>query len=571
MSYPTFERDHFADIEGYEDAVISGTRKACKWERLAVKRHIDDLKKSANDDYPYYFDEARARAAIQIIECFPHVKGKWAKSRNFQERLISLSPWQKWLIACIFGWRNKADGLRRFTLIYICVPRKNGKSVLAAAICLIMLACDDEYGAEVYCGATTEKQAWEVFRPAKKMVKLQPLFAAKYKIQIHAKKLEIEHDGSRMEPVIGKPGDGASPSFWVADEYHEHETDDFVETMITGQGAREQGLGLIITTAGDNHEGPCFATEQELQSVLSASVNDDSFFGVIFTVDKGVPWDSDDALEMANPNLGISVRRGYLIDQRNKAKLSARKLATFKNKHLDVWVSAKDAWINPELWAKCKTPSNFDWGQFLGQECGLGGDLSESKDLTSFVKCFRLMIDGKYHYYFKSRNYTTELQLQEKKHYCDWVDDDFLFACDGAMIDYDEVVDDVEKDNENYQIERCFFDPRGAALIAQRIEKGLGIEAVRFEQTYTNFTQIVNDFDAMLLDGRIHYDGNQCYAWMMLNMVLQETRDGKGKRPIKPARDKKIDAGIATLLSFASMYIPDDEDHPESLYNKGEL
>ncbi|MFL0802578.1 MAG: terminase large subunit [Agarilytica sp.] len=559
MQYATYTRDHWADIAAYEDSVVSGDRPACQWEKLAIKRHLKDLDSANEDDYPYYFDFDKALEPIHFIECFTHVKGKWSRGKSLAEKLIQLSPWQKWIIASIFGWRNKADGLRRFSLVYICVPRKNGKSVLAAGLSLFMLAADGEEGAEVYCGATTEKQAWEVFRPAKKMAAQQRLFTSAHGVEIHAKKLEKTSDGSRMEPLIGKPGDGSSPSFWVADEYHEHENDVFVDTMITGQGAREQGLGLIITTAGDNHEGPCFATEEDLKAILSGAVEDETFFGVVYTIDKDIDWRSVTALEMANPNMGVSVFRKNLLSQLARAKRSPRKQSTYKNKHLDVWVSARDAWLNMEYWIPAKQV--FDLDDFLGWECGLGADLSESKDLTAIVKCFKKIIDGKDHYYFSGTYYTTEEQAKENKNYAQWIDDGHLVECDGAMIDYVQIEEDLEAEAEKYDIEHCFFDPKGAANLAQRVQNNIGIEAVRFEQSYTNFSPIMKDFESLLLDDRIHHDGNPCLTWMVGNIIAKTTMDGKDYRPVKASAKKKIDGGVAMLMAFANIYTPEDDDN----------
>lgn len=572
MHYATYDRDHFGSIAEYEFNVLEGVRPACIWERLAIQRHINDMDRAANDPkYPYRFDFAKALEAIRFMECFPHVDGKWAKG-TLAERLIQLSPWQKWIVACLFGWVKKSNGLRRFSLAYICVPRKNGKSTFAALIALYLLTMDEEVGAEVYCGATNKEQAEKVFDPARQMAIKQQEFCDAHDIGVHAKKLYRESDGAILTTLIGDPGDGDNPHGWIADEYHEHPNDKLVETMQTGQGAREQGLGIIITTAGFNHEGPCFAQQEEAQRVLKGDAVDDELFTIIYTIDKEIDWKSDLALEMANPNWGISVIPEKIISQRNRAIQNTRKQAAFKTKHLDLWVSSKESWLNPEDWLRAKVPDDFDWNQFKGEQSGLGLDLSESKDLTSKVNCFKKYIDGKAHYFFKSRNYTTEAQAEEKKDtYAKWVEQDYLYACDGSMIDYDDVKYDVSVDCENYIVGEVFFDPKGAAYMAQQLKNDLDIEPVRFEQNYTNFTPIMNDFEALLLDGRIHHDGNPCFTWMVENMVAKETMDGKGKRPVKPSKEKKIDGGVAMLLSFAGVYVPDDEDSYDSIYNYSDL
>ena len=148
------------------------------------------------------------------------------------------------------------------------MPRKNGKSVIGAGVGIAMFTADDEFGAEVYSGATTEKQAWEVFRPARLMVKRSPMLVEHAGIEVNASNMNRPDDGSRFEPLIGNPGDGASPSCAIVDEYHEHDTAVLYETMLTGMGARRQPLMFIITTAGSNIEGPCYDKRRQVIEML---------------------------------------------------------------------------------------------------------------------------------------------------------------------------------------------------------------------------------------------------------------------------------------------------------------
>jgi len=396
--YPTDKKNHLADVEAYAQNVMSGLRPANIYERLAVDRESADLEKSANDpEYEFFFDAHSALRAIKFIERFSHVKGKWASAKG-TERLISLEPWQKWIVAQIFGWKEKATGLRRYRSATIIVPRKNGKSLLASGIGLYMLANDDEAGAEVYCGATNQKQANEVFNPAKKMADGSPAFRRKFGVECKAQQLEIEKNNSKFERLIGNPGDGGSPSCYICDEYHEHADDDQRETMVTGMGARDQPLEFIITTAGANWFGPCGKHQQECQEMLEGIRSDDRVFAIIYTIDKDDDWQSADALIKANPNYGISVKAAYLKIRLQAALQSARKQNAFKTKHLNIWVGSRESWLNMEVWNKCedKTLKKSD---FINNECAKGIDLSESDDLTSDVDCFEREIEGQKHYY----------------------------------------------------------------------------------------------------------------------------------------------------------------------------
>lgn len=255
--------------------VVSGKIPACKWVKLACKRHLDDLIKSKNKDFPYKFEPKLAEKKIAFIELLPHTKGEWAMKRLS----ITLEPWQKFGIGCTFGWVRKKDGYRRFRESYWEVPRKNGKSAIAAGVALNMFANDGEFGSEVYAGATTEKQAWEVFKPARLMAVRSPDFIEAAGVLINAGSLEIPDEGSIFEPIIGDPPDGQSPHCAVVDEFHEHPTSALYDTMQTGMGARRQPMIFTITTAGFNIEGPCYDLRARVQEMLLDTVPDDELFG----------------------------------------------------------------------------------------------------------------------------------------------------------------------------------------------------------------------------------------------------------------------------------------------------
>jgi phage terminase large subunit-like protein len=310
----------------------------------------------------YRYDVAKADHVCSFIEKLPHTKGQWARKRPGQSNRIELEPWQLFIVCSIFGWVEKETGFRKYSEAYICVPRKNAKSTLAAAIGLYMLCADGEYGAEIYSGATKEKQAMEVFRPALLMAKKTPQLHKWFGVECAVKSIYREEDGSRFEPVVGNPGDGASPSCAIVDEYHEHETTILHDTMQTGMGAREQGLLLVITTAGSNIDGPCHILQGDVEKMLDGLIEDENLFGIIYTVTVpeelvGTPegenfWKTEAALRMANPNYGVSVFAEFLLKSLRQAIQSAHKQNVFKTKHLNIWVNAATAWMNMDAFRR---------------------------------------------------------------------------------------------------------------------------------------------------------------------------------------------------------------------------
>lgn len=213
----------------YARDVVRGKIVACQFVIQACQRHLDDLMAEKSKSFRYRFDKDQAERAAKFIQLLPHTKGEWA----FKRMPITLEPWQLFVICCAFGWVNKGTRLRRFREVYTEIPRKNGKSAISAGVALYCFACDNEFGVEVYSGATTEKQAWEVFRPARLMCKRTPMLTEAFGIEVNASNMNRPEDGARFEPLIGNPGDGSSPHCAVVDEYHEHATDALYTTMLT--------------------------------------------------------------------------------------------------------------------------------------------------------------------------------------------------------------------------------------------------------------------------------------------------------------------------------------------------
>ncbi len=526
----------------YAEAVTAGEIPACLQVRLACKRALDDRER---EGFPFAFDPARANRICAFLEKMPHTKGKWLRER----KKITLEPWQCFIFCELFGWVDPETGLRRFRVAYICVPRKNGKSIIAAGVGVYMFCADNEPGSEVYSGATSEKQAWEVFKPARIMVKALPALQKKFGISVNAKSLTILDDESKFEPIIGNPGDGASPSCSIIDEYHEHDSDKLYDTMITGMGAREQPMQFVITTAGDNIAGPCYAMQQDVEMVLNRQVENERLFGIIYTIDKGDDWRTDEALKKANPNYGVSVFPDYLRQQVTDAQLSSRKQGTVKTKHLNMWIQARAAYFNMERWGQLADAPPIE--EFLGQSCFGGMDLASKLDIAAYVRVFVRMINGLRHYYVYPRCYLPEAQTQnpDKKHYAGWVEDGFLIANEGDEIDYDNIYDDIVADYKRFGYGGFGFDPHNATHLRQQVDKKCDIDWLELPQKAAHLSDPMKELEAAIVAGRIHHTGDPCFSWQMSNVTAKEFAD-ETVFPRKEKPENKIDGPVALIMSI---------------------
>jgi phage terminase large subunit-like protein len=526
----------------YASEVVSGEIPAGKYAVLACQRFLDDDDRT---DWPWRFSHKAANAAVEFQQSLPHTKGQWAQRG---EALI-YQPWQCFIEANIFGWVHKETGLRRFRESYEEVARKNGKSIRLAARGLYMFAADGEYGAEVYSGAGNERQAWEVFRPAREMVRRTPALKGQFDIEVNAKNLVILSNGSRFEPMIGKPGDGASPSFYICDEFHEHPDPDQYETMVTGMAARQAPLASVITTAGSNLSGPCYEKRQDAISVLEGSVVDDTFFAIIYCADEGDAWDSEEALAKANPNLDVSVSREFLLNQMEKARRSASLQNAFKTKHLCQWVGSSVSWMNMLAWQRQKKDLQLE--DYAGKRAWVGVDLASKKDLAAIAV---LIPDG--HEFATFYDFFCPEDSDNPK-YRNL--SEYITFTPGSATDYAFIEERLKDICNLLSVQQISFDPWQAQYLMQRMAEG-GMPVSEFPHQVRTMSDPMKEVEAMVLDRRL-FHCNPVMDWMMGNVVVKSD----AKENVYPTKERKNDDkskidGVVALIMAMGIYLRAKDD-----------
>ena len=558
----------FAEIAtDYATEVVEGKIVACKWHRLACERHLNDLKRPESKSFPFEWNpeltdiDGRvyrpAERVCKFAELMPHIKGDWAA----RGQLIKLERWQIFILASVFGWVIKATGKRRFRVADVIVPRKNAKSTLAAVIGNYMLAVDGEFGAEVYSGATSQDQAMEVFRPALLMARATPRFVQNYGISVNVSNLSIADNNSKFEPVIGRPGDGASPSCAIVDEYHEHKTSELYDTMQTGMGARSQPLILVITTAGSDISGPCFMHQVELQKILEGVIENNQRFGIIFTADEDDDWTSETALLKANPNYCVSIDAEFLRLQQRDAISDPRKQNVFKTKHLNIWVAAASPWLNLSNLQRAGN-SALSLGGSGWDGCVVGLDLASKQDIASAVWLCWKTEDGARNYYAFSRNYAPEsaIEKEENAHYRTWVNEGHLIATPGNMIALQQIQEDIIESASAVHIREVAKDPWGGHQLGANLQEE-GLAVVDIPQQVRFLSDPMKEISAQIDAGRFHHDSNPCYVWMMSNVEVKEDRN-ENIFPRKLRAGNKIDGAVATIIGMNRALAVAEEDVP---------
>lgn len=548
----------FADrAQQYARDVIEGRVAACRLVMLACRRFLDDL-----DRADWQFRPDLVERVCSFAELMPHVKGKWARTRE----LIVLQEWQVFILACIFGFVD-ADGKRRYRQAYIMLPRKQGKSVLAAVIGLYMLTLDGEVGAEVYCGATSEAQAWEVFRPAKLMAEKAGAepgeFLAEFGATVAAKSIFTE-DGSRFQPVIGKPGDGSSPHCAIIDEYHEHDTPDQFDTMLTGMGAREQPLALVITTAGDNLAGPCYDMQRFAEDVLEGHIRDERFFALIYTIDKDDDWRDFAVWKKANPNLGVSIFEDFLQARHQEALTRPAKQGINLTKHLNVWVSSRDAWLSMADWQACADAS-LTLQEMAGCEAWIGLDLATKIDVAAMVALVK-MADGRLVYlprFYLPEAVVFESRSKNAAAYSGWHAAGHLTLTPGNATDFEFIAEDLRELMRILDVQAVGYDPfQGHHLSQQMMAEG--VPMIEYPMQTRTLSPPMREMEAAISARKRSHPGNPMFDWMASNVTAKE--DGRGNiYPRKPHNQDhlKIDGITAALMAEGLMAMAIEAPPPE--------
>ncbi len=538
-------RDYVGIANQYIDNILTGNIPACKWVKQACKRQQKDLK---NKKLHYQFDNERASHVCQFIELLPHVKGKWAR----EKKLLTLEPWQIFILTTCFGWIDKS-GYRRFKTIYAEIPRKNGKSALSSGVALYCLVADEEEGAEVYSAATTRDQAQIVWRTAKRMVDKSIGLQRRFGVSTSAHSVFVEHTDSFFKSLSKDTGgnhDGYSVSCAIIDELHAHKTREIFDVVETGTGSRDQPVLFLITTAGFNRAGIRYEQRNYVCRVLDRKDIDEEYFGIIFTIDKDDNWTDSNNWIKANPNWDVSVKPSDIQRKARKAMVLASAQNNFKTKHLNLWVNADSAWLDMRDWEACEDNS-LSLDDFEGENCEMALDLASKIDIAAKVLLFRRNDE----YYVFGTYYLPEETIDESDNsqYAGWVEDKWLTETDGERIDYRVIKDDMMEDSNRFEVNNCSYDPfQATQLSTEMIDEGFSM--IEVGATVKNFSDPMKELEALVISGKIHHDGSPVLTWMMGNVVCH-TDKKDNIYPNKESNKNKIDGVIALIMALNRMML----------------
>lgn len=552
----TKQKLHIA--EQYAQQVLSGEVETCELVRLAVRRYYADFEVAL--ERGWHFDRNAAARAIKFIESLKHTKGEWAG------RKFILEPWQQFVVWNIFGWRN-GDGTRRFRYAYIEIARKNGKTALSAGIGLYMLFADGESRPEVYSAATVKDQAKICFADAVEIVKATDL--KKY-LTPFRNSIVYELKGGTFKPLSSDYGthDGLNPSCGIIDEFHAHKDSGMFDVIKSAFGARRQPLMFIITTAGFNKAGACYADRDNVIKVLRGVNQDDTLFGIIYTLDSNEEWDNPQMWIKSNPNLGVSLSVDYLADQVKDAKNRPEAVRNVMTKNVNLWVDAEKTWILDEVWQNCYGALQFS--ELAGCDCWAGLDLSSVSDITAFVLLFNE--NDKFQivpFFWIPEEKMLEKVRKENINYDKWIAEGYVKVTPGNVTDYSFVQADIFKIIAQYNLKSIAFDRwNSSQTIIDLQNEGLTLNP--FGQGYGSMSAPTKQFEALVLSQKIEHFGNPVLRWMLASTVVMTDLAGNIK-PDKAKSTQKIDGIVASIMALGEWMTAQANEDDNPYNNRGLL
>lgn len=513
----------------------------CELVRLARERQKRDLIELPKKGF--VFDESRAKRVVNFFERnLYHSKGEWAGDA------FLLEPWQKRdIIYPAFGWVDQ-KGIRRFKVIYMELPRKNGKSTLFSGIGNYCFIADQEPGAEVYTAATKKDQAKIVHDEAVRMVKKSPVLSDI--VTVYRNNMNIFETASKFEPLgaDSQTLDGLNTHCALIDELHAHKNRLLYDLLLTSIGARRQPLIASITTAGYDRHSVCYELRDYSEKILRQILEDDSFFCYVTTIDDDDDWRDPKTWAKANPNLNISIKQSYLEDQLKKALASNAYENTFKRLHLNIWTEQDVRWLKMEAWDQCSKPILKE--DLYRRECFVGLDLSSTKDISAASFVFPNSdgsVDTFYRFWVPEEN-MRERGLKDRVPYEDWARQGLISPTPGNVIDYDYIRKEIVELAEQFRIREVAIDSWNAQHIMTQLD-GDGLTVVPMRQGWATLSAPSKELEAYVLKGRLNHGANPVIRWMASNVAVETDAAGNIK-PSKKVSTERIDGIVALVMAL---------------------
>lgn len=523
-------------IYEYYQKICSGKITVGKWIKAIFKIIIDSLEKQ-----DYYFSAKEANRAIKFIENFCH-------HSQGRSDLLKLELWQKAIVSTIFGIVDE-EKTRIFREIFIVIGRKNGKSLFASAIIAYMAYLEPEYGQEIYCLAPKLEQAAKVYDGFYQMVKADEELAELAKKR--RSDIYIEESNTIIKPIAfnAKKSDGFNPQLVVCDEMAAWAGDGGLkqyEVMKSALGARRQPMILSISTAGYINDSIYDELMKRSTSFLKGNSKERRLLPFLYIVDDIEKWNDIEELKKANPNMGVSVKESFFIDEIAIAEGSLSKKAEFLTKYCNIKQNSSVAWLEYQTVENAAADLTLE--DF--RECyAVGGiDLSQTTDLTAAsVVIEKGGILYAFTQFFMPKNKVEYLQATDGVPYDLFVKKGLITVSGENYVDYKDVFKwYVWLINEyGIRVLKIGYDRYSAQYLIDDL-KNYGFHTDDVHQG-ENLTPVIREFEGIIKDGNFKIVNNNLLKSHFLNVALKQNMETRKFRPIKIEQRAHIDGFVSVI------------------------
>lgn len=545
----------------YANGVIDGHYPAGRRVRQQCERHLRDLENGK--DRGLYFNVTSASHAIRFFSYLNLWEGSGAGSS------FALRPWQAFIVGSIFGWKRD-DGTRRYRTAWVEVPRKNGKTPLAAGIGLYLLKPDGEAAPQVLAIATKKEQADLIFSHASIMAAGSGI-AELRNLKFEQNKIKDDFMRGVFKPLArdAHTEDGLNPHGALFDEVHKYKDRKMWDVISSALGSRRQPLKLCITTAGDGADLMMIGYELHdyAEKILDGGIENDTWFCYIAGVDEGDDWKDEATWRKANPNMDVSVFMDFLRDELQMAIASPASQDSFRRNFLNEWIYRAEKAIDIEKWLAGGSEINL--ADLKGRPCYGGIDMSTNVDLSDFTLRFPPMADNEQwrslYFPFLPRDILKKAEDRDRVPYRQWAEDGYLTPTPGNVIDERAIRAKVMDQAALYDIRDIGFDPWSATAMALELQDE-GLQMVEMRQGMYTMAMPSKQYDTKILAG-LHNHGHHPIATWSASNLMWETDSNENFRPSKKASRTRIDPIVADIMAHGRAVV--HETHGPAPIEKG--
>lgn len=534
---------HQQDVTKYCKDILSGRIPAGAYTKKAVQRFISDLKRQSEPSFLYEYIPELADEVMDFAESLT------IPDMPTQDKKLQLLPWHKFLYANIWGWRHKSDNaVRRFRSGYLECGRKNSKttSIMFPFVLWDFISTDS---AEAYFVSADGLQSEKAYKELNYIVKADKDLSKHISTTVNA--ITLNHSRIAFFSSESQAIDSYKNSLSVVDEFWNYSNDRVVTAFKYGGRARQNCLTFIITSAGHDVAGPCYAEALRAKKVLNGAFDDETYWACIYAIDEEDKWDDPANFIKANPSLGAILKPEILLNDLNDALTMPSHQPDFISKTLGRWTSAVSNWIPLQKWERNKNYI-FDEAQLDGRDCCAAFDLSSVNDFTALTLYFRLD-DGKYypkHFFYVPSETVMERYKKENINILSWIQSGIVKSIEGGTIDQNVIFDDIVSLSKKYHIKEIAYDRWQSSLLTEKLNQELDAVLIEYDQSLKSMGPATKRFEKAILDGEI-VDNNPVMQWMLSNVRIQRDRNDNYK-PLKEyaSSGRRIDGVITSIMAF---------------------